>query len=61
MKIDTIELAILGAELFTIHAKKYLERVELQPLMEYGCKESGALKRASMELTRKLASLRKGE
>ena len=61
MQDDTLDLTILEAELFIINAKKYQERVECEPLMRDGCKEGGALRRSSMELTRKLASLRKGE
>ena len=41
-------------------AKKAKEVIIAMPMSKYGCKETGACRRASLDLTRALAEFRKG-
>lgn len=61
MRIDTLKQAVTDAERFLAVSRSYLlaEETKAQP-HHLNPRESGAVRRASMELTRKLADLRQG-
>lgn len=59
MKIDKLEAAITEAVRFLEMAKKAEERLKSDSYAQFGCKETGAVRRASLDLTRSLAELRK--
>lgn len=56
---DKLNDAILEAERFIKKAQAYQMRLVDDSYAIFGCKEGGAAKRASMDLTRALAELRK--
>ena len=64
MKLGTVQNAIEEAERFVAVAQKLVkhekENGDLNSFSIWGSKESGACRRASMELTRILANLRQG-
>ena len=59
MTIDNINTAIKEAQRFISVALKAKDRISKESLAEFGCKETGACRRASMDLTRALTELRK--
>ena len=59
MKIQSIADAQIKAQVFLRAAKAYVDRKANDKDAEFGCKESGALRRASLDLTRALAEMRK--
>jgi hypothetical protein len=59
MNIDKLKRAMSEAKRFQDAAKAYIKRADNDKFAEYGCAESGAAKRASMDLTRALAEMRK--
>ena len=59
MRIDAVKRALNEAKRFQMAAVRYVQKDKEDSFAQYGCKESGALKRASMDLTRALAELRK--
>ncbi len=60
MKISNVNEAITEAERFIRAARKAKIKYELEQWTYFeGCKESGAMKRASMDLTRSLSALRR--
>lgn len=62
MKNDSIDAAVAEAERFIVRAKALKARRKKDEwLSEWqGCKESGALRRASLDLSRALTNLRGG-
>ena len=58
-KRQKITNAMEEAVRFLDSAKEWKVQLENVPLSEFGSKEGGACKRASMDLTRSLAELRK--
>ena len=58
-KRQKITKAIVEALWFLKTAKEWKIQLENVPLSQFGSKEGGACKRASMDLTRSLAELRK--
>ena len=59
-KINKHKKAIAEANRFIKKAKLALKKLETDSFASFGCKETGAAKRASMDLTRSLAELRRG-
>lgn len=59
MTIENLKTSITAAEVFLRRASKCLLTVDPKQYHVYASKESGAIRRASMELTRALAELRK--
>lgn len=62
MAIDGKSVAIVEEEAYRIldRCKKWRERMKQDSSMAYtGCRESAALRRASLEMTRALADLRR--
>lgn len=60
MSADKINIAVAEAERFIAKAKALRARRAKGDLYSFqGCRESGALRRASLDLTRALADLRK--
>ncbi len=61
MNKDRIRVAVEHASIFIERANDLLERLDNEDgaILITGCKESAALRRQSMELTRALAELRK--
>ena len=57
--ISKYDEAIAEAERFISRAKKAQEVIADNSMAIYGCKETAAAKRASMDLTRSLAEFRK--
>lgn len=58
--IGKINRALEEAERFIVKARAARERLREDEMVEYcGSKETGAVRRASMDLTRALAALRK--
>ena len=55
----TLEVARWEARQFLKLADRLVVRLRAEPDMLSGCRESGAVRRASMDLTRALAELRK--
>ena len=63
MKLETLQDCIAEAERFIEVARKLGESIDYRRLGDIGTgtpKESGAVRRASMDLTRRLADLRQG-
>ena len=61
MKIKKIDIAVKEANRFIAKAFLWKRRIVHDELASIsGCKEGGAAKRASMDLSRSLAELRKG-
>lgn len=63
MKLEVLQDCIAEAERFIKVARKLGESVDCRRLRDIGTdtpKESGAVRRASMDLTRRLADLRQG-
>lgn len=64
MKVKTLEQAVREAKRFIEKAEELMQADVPDPRNEYigfgYPKESGAMRRASMDLTRKLADLRQG-
>ena len=58
-RIATIKQAIIEAKRFISRAENWKDRLKKDYYAQYSCKEGGACKRASMDLTRALAELRK--
>jgi len=58
-KSNNIIAAIISAEKFTAAAAAWLQRLESGDNVNRATKEGGAAKRASMELTRVLAEMRR--
>ena len=58
---ERVETAVEEAKRFLIKAEDYLDRAKIDEwvLSDGCCKESGAVKRASMDLTRALADMRR--
>jgi hypothetical protein len=61
MKIETMTEAVKLAALFVRKCKTVQDRLKNDTMTMYGCKETGAVRRASMDLTRILADLRAGK
>lgn len=59
MKEINIRDAVFEAYRFINRATIWLDRAKKDDLIEYGSPEGGALRRASMDLTRALAKMRK--
>jgi hypothetical protein len=57
---ETLKKAKEEAERFLERLTAYQSKVQNDSWAQYGCAESGALKRSSMDLTRALAELRRG-
>jgi hypothetical protein len=61
MKLSTLDAAIAEAERFISTAREYKHAEEMKKESYYrNPRESGATRRASLDLTRKLADLRLG-
>lgn len=58
---ERVDTAAEEAKRFLVKAEDYLDRAKIEKwVMSDGyCKESGAVKRASMDLTRALANMRR--
>ena len=61
MKTADIEKSIFVAKVFVARAEKVLEERKMVPSTVMGSKNSGSLRRVSMELTRILAKMRNPE
>ena len=59
MKKVTILIAVDEAKRFLVKAEDYLEREKDDTFAQYGCKESGAVRRSSLDLMRALADMRR--
>jgi hypothetical protein len=59
MKLSTLNEAIWVASRFNTAARRAQEKLTQDKSAVRGCKETAAVKRASMDLTRALAELRK--
>lgn len=59
MNIETLDNAVEEAKKFIEKAEKAIKRSEEDGYTFFGCKETAACKRASMDLTRALSELRK--
>ena len=59
MNIENLNEAINEAERFLEKAKVVREKVKVDNYVFYGCKQTGALKRASMDLSRALSKIRR--
>ncbi len=59
MTEEKVKICIKEAKEFIERAKVVLERAKEDKYIFFGCKETGALRRQSLELTRALAELRK--
>jgi hypothetical protein len=57
--IDTINEVLNEIKRFEAMAEKAKYRLTIDKSANYGCKETGAVRRASMDLTRILVKLRK--
>lgn len=57
--IEKLDNAIEEARRFLIKAGKAKEQIKAIPGSAYGCKETGAVKRSSMDLSEALIALRK--
>jgi len=58
-RINKIKEAMTEADKFIMRAEHLLERLKNDEWAKYQCKESAALKRTSMDLTRALTEYRK--
>lgn len=58
---ERVEIAVEEAKRFLAKAEDYLDRAKIDEWVRRDgyCKESGAVKRASMDLTRALADMRR--
>ena len=56
--IDKLDIAIQEANRFLEKAKIAKKRLMIDNYAKYGCKETGAVKRASMDLSRALVAIR---
>ena len=56
--ISKIDTAIRESKRFIATAMAAKERLKQNDLAQYGCKETGAVRRASMDLSRVLVSIR---
>jgi hypothetical protein len=61
MKIETVNEAVALSTKFIEKCKIVQDRLQIDSFTMYGCKETGAVRRASMDLTRILADLRAGK
>ena len=61
MEKTTIAAAEKEARLFLARVRTLKEKMRGDRFALYGCKESGAVRRASMDLTRALADLRRSK
>jgi len=59
--IEKLDASIDEARRFITAAQTAKTAIKKDHLMAYGCKETGAVKRASMDLTRMLAEFRKAD
>ena len=59
MNEHTLKEAVSEAERFLKRAKELQEALKNKPLIFYGTKETGAVRRASMDLSRALSDLRR--
>ena len=59
MKHSTIKAAIDEALRFLSKARAARDRLDKEPGAVYGCKETAALRRSSMDLSRSLSELRR--
>ena len=59
MTEQTLDKAILEAERFLRSTEHLKHKIHNDISWYYGCKETGAVKRASLDLTRALADLRR--
>jgi hypothetical protein len=59
MKKVAILVAMNEAKRFLAKAEDYLEREKDDSFAHMGCKESGAVRRSSLDLTRALADMRR--
>jgi hypothetical protein len=59
MKKVAILVAVDEAKRFLAKAEDYLEREKNDKYADMGCKESGAVRRSSLDLTRTLADMRR--
>ena len=59
MKLSKIRRVLVEVNRFQKKANAAIGRLEDDKYAKYGCKETGALKRASLDLTRSLAQMRK--
>lgn len=57
--IKKLEKAILETEKFVLKAKEVRGRLIFDEYAKFGCKETGSIKRASMDLSKILIELRK--
>jgi hypothetical protein len=58
-KINNVVDAVDEAHRFIKRADAYIQRLATDKWAEYSCKESAAMKRASMDLTRALVKIRR--
>jgi hypothetical protein len=56
---DCVEAAAAEAKRFLARVAAWQKRCKEDPEMKYGTKESGAINRASLDLSRSLADLRR--
>jgi hypothetical protein len=56
--VENINIAVSEAERFIVKAKEATDRLEADRYAGFGCKETGALRRSSMDLTRALVGIR---
>jgi len=59
--ITKIDKVIKEANRFILVAKKAKERIKNDPFAKYGSKETGAVRRASMDLSRILVEIRNAD
>ena len=59
MKLPDIQQAILECNRFIVAARAWEKRIGSNHLAQYGSKEGGAVRRASMDATRALAAVRR--
>ena len=60
MTLETLDTAITEAKRFLSRAADAKRRIKKDRYRAMGCTETAAAKRASMDLTRALAAMRKG-
>lgn len=59
MNIELIKTAEAEAKRFLERAAEARKRLNIDSYAKYGCRETGAVKRASLDLSRALADMRK--
>ena len=59
MKPEALVHVVHLAQVFINKAQAVIERAKTDSFAKYGCKQTAAAKRASMDLTRALAEMRK--